>query len=332
MTTTADATSPAAATYIPEPQAGMFGKLRLRVFAITDEEAEFETHGFTALDDTAREQLEEVGRWFARGFRAAMAETDSRKLGPYLEEVNDEFRGFAYEGAAVAMTVLDFLFRPGGRLRRLVQGPGVPHAWVLPIGYGWARTRLKMMPKGPADMFGPLAGWGAIDGAGFHEGFYSAERYLDRAEPHGAVKGEAARVFDQGLGRALWFYRGGDPERIATTIGGFPRQRQADLWGGMASAATYAGGVGEDVLEELRKRSGEFEPDVATGAALAIKARLLGGNVVPHTELASATLVGSSVEEAGRIVDMAEQGIDMTGRDSAYEVARGRVRELIVAG
>ncbi|HEX8648071.1 MAG TPA: DUF1702 family protein [Thermoleophilaceae bacterium] len=331
--TTADVTSsPRAATYIPEPQAGLFGKLRLRAFAITDEEAEFEKHGFTALDDAAREQLEEVGRWFARGFRAAMAETDAQKLGPYLEEVNDEFRGFAYEGAAVALTVLDFLVRPGGRLRKLVQGPGVAHAWVLPIGYGWARTRLKLMPKGPADLFGPLAGWAAIDGAGFHEGFYGAERYLDRAEPHGGVKGEAARVFDQGLGRALWFYRGGDPERIGATIGGFPRQRQPDLWGGMASAATYAGGVGEDVLDDLRRRSGEWEPDVAAGATLAVKARLLGGNVVPHTELACSTLVGCSVEEAGRIVDRAEEGISMAGRDSAYEVVRGRIRELIVAG
>jgi hypothetical protein len=213
-----------------------------------------------------------------------------------------------------------------------VQGPGVPHAWVLPIGYGWARTRLKLMPKGPPNLFDPLAGWGAVDGAGFHEGFYGAERYLDRAEPHGGVKGAAARVFDQGLGRALWFYRGGDPERIATTIAGFPRERQADLWGGMASAATYAGGVPEGALEELRRRAGDYEPDVATGAVLAVKARLLGGNVVANTELACSTLFGGSVEEAGRIVDLAEEGLSMAGQESAYEAARGRVREMIVAG
>ena len=329
MTTTADKTSRSGATYIPEPQAGLFGQLRLRAFGIDDSEAEFETHGFTALDDASREQLEEVGRWFARGFRAAMAETDASKLGPHLQRVEPEFRGFAFEGAAVAFTVLDFLFPTASRLRNLVQGPGAPHAWLLPVGYGWARTRLKRMPKRPAELFDPLSGWLVVDGAGFHDGFYGAERYLDRAEPKSGLNGAAARVFDQGLGRALWFYRGGDPDRIVPTIENFPSARRADVWAGMSSAATYAGGVGEDVLTSLRERAGDYEPEVSVGAVLAIKTRLLGGDVVPHTEIAAQTLFGGSVEEAGRIADRAQEGLQVTGNETPYEAIRARLRRMI---
>ena len=329
MTTVA--APPKSDPYIPEPHAGLFGQLRLRVFAIDDSEAEFENHGFTAVDDAAREQLEEVGRWFARGFRAAMAETDSEKLGPHLRRVDPEFRGFAFEGAAVAFTVLDSLVPTAGRLRNLVQGPGVPHAWLIPVGYGWAKTQLKRMPKRPPALFDPMSGWLAVDGAGFHHGFYNAERYLDEARPKGGLSAAAAPVFDQGLGRALWFYRGGDPERIASTIAGFPKERRADLWGGMASAATYAGGVGEDVLTALRRAAGRYEPDVAVGAVLAAKTRLLGGDVVPHTETACAVLYGGSVEEAGRLVDAGQEGLSMEGRQSAYDALRSRLREQVAA-
>lgn len=332
MSTTADATSPTTAPYIPQPQAGLFGQLRLRVFSIDDSEAEFEANGFTALDDAAQEQLEEVGRWFARGFRAAMAETDSDKLGPYLQRVEPQYRGFAFEGAAVAFTVLDFLVPTASRLRNLVQGPGAPHAWLLPVGYGWARTRLKRMPKRPGELFDPLSGWLVVDGAGFHDGFYSPERYLDEAQPRSGLSGPAARVFDQGLGRALWFYRGGDPDRIVPTIENFPRARRADVWAGMSSAATYAGGVGEDALNALRERAGEYEPEVAVGAILAIKTRLLGGDVVPHTELAAQTLVGTSVEDAAQIADRAQEGLDVAGHATPYEAIRARLRRMVSEG
>ncbi|MEA2474500.1 MAG: enediyne biosynthesis protein [Thermoleophilaceae bacterium] len=330
--TTAQAASPTRPAYVPEPKAGLFGQLRLRVFAIDDSEAEFEKHGFTAVDDAAREQLEEVGRWFARGFRAAMAETDAEKLGPHLRKVEPEFRGFAFEGAAVAFTVLDTLVPTASRLRNLLHGPGVPHAWLIPVGYGWARTQLKRMPKRPPGLFDPLSAWLAIDGAGFHDGFYNSEKYLDEATPKGGLNAAAAPVYDQGLGRALWFYRGGDPERIATTIAGFPRSRRGDLWGGMASAATYAGGVGEDVLAALRDRAGEHEPDVAVGCVLAAKTRLLGGDVVPHTEVACSTLYGGSVAEAGRLVDAGQEGLSMEGHGSAYDALRARLRRQVAAG
>jgi hypothetical protein len=316
---------------IPEPPTGFAGRLRLRVFGIDDDEAGFEANGFTAADDATREQLEEVGRWFARGFRAALAEPDAGRLGPYLEAVGPEYRGFAYEGAAVAFTVLDFLAPPARRMRALVSGTGIAHSWLLPIGYGWGRSELKLMPRRPPKSFDPLTGWGALDGAGFHHGFYKPQRFLDEARPQRGLSGPAARVFDQGLGRALWFYRGGDPERIAATIHAFPRARRGDVWGGMASAATYAGGVGADVLESLRESAGECAPDLAVGAVLAAKARVLGGNVVPHTELACSVLFGGTPREASNLVEAAVEGLPMIGRESAYEAARDRMREAIAS-
>jgi hypothetical protein len=306
-------------------------RIRLRILGIDEAEASLARHGFTAVDERAREQLETVGRWFARGYQAALLEPSPTPLAARLDGVDHEFRGFAYEGAATALTVLDVLVPTRRRLGPFLRGPGFPYAWIAPIGFGWARAHLRLRPRVPRALVDPLLDWLALDGAGFHDGFYGPDRSLDERRPPRDLAGTAARVYDQGLGRSLWFVRGADVERIHATIAGFPAARQPQLWSGSASAAAYAGGVDGDALQALLDAAGGLAPDVAQGVAFAAKARLAGGNLVPHTELACTIACGMSAAEAARHTDLALEGLQLEGQESFYDAWRVRVRTTLAA-
>src|SRR5438067_12423646 len=90
--------------------------LRRRLFAISPEEASFSRRGFRGSDPGARERLERIGRTFVRGYRAAIGAETPRALAAELGEVELELRGFAFEGAAMGLALLD-AFTPWRRDR-----------------------------------------------------------------------------------------------------------------------------------------------------------------------------------------------------------------------
>jgi hypothetical protein len=307
-------------------------RLRLRLLGVDDDEIAMERRGFTPVDERAREQLEGIAATFLRGYHAALREPRHELLAARLDETDLDLRGFAYEGAAMGLTVLDALVPTRRRLRSFLRGPGFPYAWMAPIGYGWARAQMRRRPTSPPLLVDPLLDWFALDGAGFHDGYFHPDRYVDgRVEPR-RRDAAAARVYDQGIGRSLWFVRGADVERIHATIASFRPERRPFLWSGLASAATYAGGVGEDALAELAELGREHGPDLAQGAAFAAKARLAGGNVTAHTEAACAALCDMTALDAARCTDAALEGIRLDGGRAPYDAWRERVRELVARG
>jgi hypothetical protein len=254
---------------------------------------------------------------------------DHEELARRLDETELEFRGFAHEGAAMGLTVLDGLLPYRRRLRTFLSGPGYPYAWMAPIGFGWARAQMHRRPRGPQPLVDPLLDWFALDGAGFHDGFFHPDRFIDEKRKPASLRGTAARVYDQGIGRSLWFVQGADVERIAATIGAFPAGRHADLWSGLASAATYAGGVAPEALDRLVELSGTYRLEVAQGAAFAIKARLAGGNPTAHTEAAAEIFCRMSTIDSARVADIALEGLRVAGEQSPYDAWRHRVRDLL---
>ena len=57
----------------------------------------------------AREHLESVGEAFLAGYNLALEGEEQLQLAERLNVLGAEFRGFAFEGAAMAMTILDSL-------------------------------------------------------------------------------------------------------------------------------------------------------------------------------------------------------------------------------
>jgi hypothetical protein len=197
---------------------------------------------------------------------------------------------------------------------------------MVHVGAGWALARLGRRLQRPPPWLDPLLGWLALDGYGFHEGYFRAPLYILQRLPPGRLTGYARRAFDQGLGRSLWFVYGADVFRIVAAISAFPVDRQADLWSGVGLAASYAGGVGAEALHVLQAAAGSQRHHLAQGAVFAAKARALAGIPTPHTVLACDVLCRTSLLGAARVAEAAMEDLPPDGQDTAYEVWRGRIR------
>lgn len=275
-----------------------------------------------------RERLEQIGRAFTQGYHAALEDDKFEALVPKLDGVDLEFRGFAFEGAAMALALLDYITPwRRNRVQSFLNGPGDAHAYMIHVGVGWVLARLPLNIERAKARLEPLLGWLVIDGYGFHEGFFRWPRYLGGQMAPGRLQGYSRRVFDQGLGRSFWFVNGADPDLVSEMIAGFPVERQSDLWSGIGLACAYAGGAGEAGLRKLKALAGHCQPQLAQGAAFAAKARQRANNLAAPTELACEILCAISAPEAAYITDAALENLPAGGSEAAYEIWRRRVQE-----
>jgi hypothetical protein len=277
-----------------------------------------------------RERLEGIAATFVRGYHAAL-EVDPPALAARLDQEPAVARGWAYEGAAMALTLLDVLtgWRQG-RLRRLLEGGGDDHIYIAHVGTGWVLGRLPLSPGGLLARLDPVNGWLALDGYGFHEGFFHARTAIaEQRVPRKAAKGYARHAFDQGLGRSLWFVEGAGVERIAATIAAFPPERRPDLWSGVGLACAYAGGVRREEIEALSRAAGPSAPELAQGAAFAAEARERAGHTPEHTDIACQALCGAGAATAAAVAREAGRDLPPDAGDPempAFEVWRRRIQ------
>ena len=288
-----------------------------RLAGLSDDETQVSTRGFAVDQPEVVERLESIGRHFAWGYNHALVSCELAELARALATRPADDAGFAYEGAAMGLVIADWM-TPGRRMfEAYVEGPARPHEYMAWVGLGWALARLPVSPLRALSRYRNLNKWLALDGYGFHDGYFNWRRsVVGQRRPRGLTAG-AARVFDQGLGRSLWFVRGANPGSVAAAIAAFDAARHGDLWAGVGLAATYAGGAAPTALRTLLDRAGPHAAALAQGVVFAAQARRLAGNPVAHTELACAELLGMSSIAAA---DIALQTLP-TGDDSlpAYQ-------------
>jgi enediyne biosynthesis protein E3 len=301
---------------------------RLRALLCIDPaEATFARRGFRASSETARTRLETVGDTFVRGYNAALLDPEPWPLGAALGRVDGELRGFAFEGAGMALALLDALTPWNrGRLARFLHGPGAPHTYLVHVGAGWAFARLRRALGAPPAGLDPLLGWLALDGYGFHEGYFHPAAAVRRGLVPRRLSGYARRVHDQGVGRALWFVHGADVDRVAAAVSAFAPGRRADLWSGVGLACAYAGGADSAAAARLPALAGEHRSWLGQGAAFAAKARERAGTPSPHTDLACALLAGVSASRAAQATDLALATAPANRAIPAYEGWRTHTR------
>jgi enediyne biosynthesis protein E3 len=308
-------------------------RLARALFAISPRETSFAVRGFRWDSEEIRERLEGIAATFVRGYHAAL-ETDPPALAERLDREEPYARGWAYEGAAMALTLLDVLTgRRQGRLHSLLAGAGSAHDYIAHVGAGWVLGRLPLSPSRLLARLDPVNGWLALDGYGFHEGFFHARTAIARRQIPRKVTGYARRAFDQGLGRSLWFVEGTGAGRIAGVIGAFPAARQPDLWSGVGLACGYAGGVDRAEIEALRRAAGSSAAALAQGVAFAVGARDQAGPIPGHTELACQVLCGRSAAEVAALTQETRRGLPPdAGEVPAFEVWRRRIQSHFSKG
>lgn len=315
------------------------GSLRRRIMTPPLAEVTFSRRGFPAGLTELNKDLEAIPQAVICGFEWGIDARDQWEVERRLALIDPEQRGFAYEGATMAFTILDAMGpRRGHRTRDLLIGPGRPHIFLAYIGMGFAMARLprmlwkKVLPDLTGSPYHPTMAWLAVDGYGFDRAYFDTRRIVDEQEPLAPYPWQGApdyfpRAVDQGIGRALWFVHGGNVPGLAATIGRFAEHRRPDLWSGAGLAATFAGGADAAGFAALRTAAGALAPDLAQGAVFAVKARRYAGHVPEHTHIAATALTGLSVEAADTLADGAGTGVDAPGPLPAYERWRAGVRE-----
>ncbi|KJK43541.1 hypothetical protein UK23_32840 [Lentzea aerocolonigenes] len=238
-------------------------------------------------------------------------------LVPLLNATDDPVRGVAYEGAGMGLSLLDFLLPGKRRTADFLDGPGRTYKPMVYIGAGLVLPRVPVDPLKVMARFSDDDRWLMLDGYGFYHGFFSPDRALRRQVRPRRITGYAARMFDRGLGRSLWFTSAANTHRLTATIERFPLARRGDLWSGVGLACAYAAGV----LDELAMRrlvnaadqqADQFAVGVAVGAGF--RAR----HPADHTELACTVSWGT---DAATVTKMAERN-----RTPGHEAWRERMR------
>lgn len=327
----------------------LIGALRRRLLTPSEASVELAARGFPvgpALPGNVI-RLERIPKAVVRGFRAAVDGCATDELAGRLASVEDDLRGFAYEGAAMASVVLDAMALRPGRTRRLVLGPGRPHLLMAYIGIGFALARLPraVWARAIPDLDGaphhPTMSWLVIDGYAFDLAYFDAARWIVGQERPAAYPWQGdpeyfARAADQGIGRALWFYHAANPFAVADEVARFAADRRRDLWSGVGLAATFAGGAPVAALAALRDVAGESAVELGVGAVFAATARTAAGAVTDATHTAVAELCGLTVEQAVALADRTAPDADTGAIPSAvgmpeYERWRVRIRTGLAA-
>ena len=308
----------------------LLGQARKRFLGLSPTEASFAKRGFLAGEEKARQRLEKIGVTFLSGYHAALEETGFAPLARRLAVVETDLQGFAFEGAAMGLALLD-CFTPWrkDRWRTFTEGLANHHIYMMHVGLGWALARLRRSVTSHLAQLDPLLRWLAVDGYGFHEGYFGWPRYIEQQVIPSRLNAYERRAFDQGLGRSIWFVKGADVATVVSTINTFPSERHDDLWSGVGLACAYAGGCGRGAIESLRVAANGHLPAFAQGVAFAAKTRQRAANLNPHTETVCRLICGHTAEETAAITDAALEDLREEGDVPAYEVWRRRIQNKI---
>jgi hypothetical protein len=319
----------------------VFGALRKHALAPSLSEVTFAERGFPARDTADARNLQSIPQHVIVGFEFAMEYGDRPEAVQRLDMIEREFRGFAYEGATMAFTLLDVMpGRRSDRARKFLDGHAAPHLFLAYIGIGFAMSHLpralwpKVLPDLRQSRWHPTVSWLAVDGYGFDRAYFHTKKWIDeqyvpKPYPWQGAPDYFLRACDQGIGRALWFMHGASVPDVTEAVNAFAPHRRADLWSGVGLAAAYAGSGDADALGDLRKEAGTYLPEVAQGAVFAVKARVEADLVVPHTEIAAQVLCEVTVEEAEALTEEASSSFEAdrgSGEVPDYEIWRRRVQ------
>jgi hypothetical protein len=285
----------------------------------------FAKRGFYLGNAAVQQRLERVSESFLAGYNLGLQTNGGAETARALRDFDKELSGFAFEGAAMSLAILDHVTPWNTRLGEFLEAAS-QHMYMAHVGIGCAVARLPWLRRNAervAAGFDPLMRWLVIDGYGFHQAFFYPGRFVGGAAIDARLSPAAQNVFDQGVGRSLWFSQCGDLARLVEAIRVFDPRRHADLWTGIGVACGMAGIVSRATLESMVRAAGSHVPNLALGAVNAVRSRARAGNPAPHTDLTCEKFCGMPPAEALSLADSTLAG--MVGSD--YRARQFQVTE-----
>jgi hypothetical protein len=320
-------------------------RLKGRLIGLSPKEASFSRRAFPGCGSNSREHLESVIRTFIEGYNLAVREADMSRLARRLDSsFSTAFVGFAYEGVGLYFGLVDLLIpRSESRLNLFTHSAGERHDFIASVGAGFAVARVPLglrRLESYQKTLDPMTSWCLADGYGFHEGFFHWQRYVDgRQAAPASLNLQNRRLFDAGVGRAMWWVYGADVSSIASAISRFDSERRHEMWAGIGTALAYAGGVTSDTAWRLLELAGSYQSDLLSGIPFAAHMREKGRNSAAWTEEVCAELLQMSVAETSEIIvtELAAyldswEGSEQDKWSGCYVALRERVRRRLEHG
>lgn len=153
--------------------------------------------------------------------------------------------------------------------------------------------------------------WFVVDGLGFQQGLLHPDKFIERRiRTRRSLCVQGSKVFDQGLGRSIWFQAAGDIQRTCEAIEKFEQERQSDLWVGIGVAVSHVGNLPEASITYLRARANKHATNFAVGTVIGAHVRHLNGTGNGVSDAACRIAAGVSAEEASNIVEDAYAAVN----------------------
>ncbi|SNS45915.1 Protein of unknown function [Tardiphaga sp. OK246] len=282
-----------------------------RLLRLSADQASFQARGFP--HSPAQRSLETVGRTFIVGYNTALAAPHLDNIIQYIRSQPLDERGFAAEGAAMGVAVVDAVPFRKPMLPAFVTALDSKYTYLVHVGCGWAIARVPWRRKQILASLDSVHRWLAMDGLGFHDTYFYHKRVL--AGWRREQSGYAARAYDQGVGRALWFVAGGSAASAIRLVLGLPNERQGDLWSGLGLAMAYAGPAGQTEAAAALATADRNAASYAQGVAFACEAHALALHAPTHTDVVARSIWNLSACEVAGLVRQARAGLSKAPSD-----------------
>ncbi|HEY9802379.1 MAG TPA: DUF1702 family protein [Leptolyngbyaceae cyanobacterium] len=260
--------------------------------------------GVSLLPAEAAQRLNNIHSSYTQGYQIATTTNELEAILPQLSTVPADLLGFALEGVGTGLGQRDLVTPTEySRVEAFVKSSQDAYENYVYVGVGLMLGRQKLSIEPYLESLSLTKLWPLIDGYGFQYGFSHWQDYLQGQPMPATLSGYACQVFDQGMGRSIWFIDGTDVNCIPKTIAAFPQERQINLWAGVGYACVYAGGVERQTLEALKIAAGPYEHILTQAAASVAKSRQVIGNADFYTELGCEVMCGMGAKAAAETVD-----------------------------
>ncbi|TQV86159.1 DUF1702 family protein [Exilibacterium tricleocarpae] len=297
---------------------------------LSKREVDFDYRGFDTTCPKQTQHLQNIGENFVEGFNLALDNGDVDKLSLALG-VEDRFRGFRYEGAAMSVSIIDATLRAFSQRKQYLEFLKISQSYkyLFYVGIGWTFAKIPWSRSLLFKGMHPLLRWLALDGWGFHDTFFYTKRIVTARKIR--FRGASRSVYLQGVGRAMWFVHCGSPERIHQQILTWPVEAQGELWSGIGLAAVYAGTYNDspDIPDRLLSASSRYRRDFAQGCAFAACARALEGRCDDYVNDVSLLVTGRTQSDLADICRSFEAKFSGEGTPESYQKWRHSVRSTI---
>ena len=238
--------------------------------------------------NTALENTEKIKTIFLETQLFYAKHDDMPALIKYLEHSEKEFSSIAYESASMAIALNNF---EAGTFPHewlvFANGAAAAHQAQVYVGLGWAIAKFNFPFLTAVKEIDTQFYFRIADGCGYYDGSFKRRQTIIYQQLPTYLPVAALPMYDQGIGRSIWYTEKADIHKICSTIETFAANRHADLWRGVGIAVAYVGGCDDEELKILWQYAAVNGFQLACGAALAARSRTIANTMTDDTNRCS---------------------------------------------